>query len=142
MYTEHRSAPGLPCSLERTQENLRDAPNRPRSLRLAETDIKTDKAVSRRMQLLDQNNKPRQTHALVLKGESFRAEGPFYGCLGQRPRCSDFNKRRLKAFFIIGSSPRILEAGLLFATLSPMARYSLHIHIAKVPSVARRNFYN
>ena len=34
------------------------------------------------------------------------------------------------------------ESGLLFAALSPMARYSLHIHIAKVPSVGRHNFHN
>jgi arylsulfatase A-like enzyme len=54
--------------LARTLKGLNKAPNRPRSLRLPEAEIEAAKAGSRRMQLLDQANKPRQTHALVLEG--------------------------------------------------------------------------
>jgi len=53
---------------ERTGRSLNRAPLRPRSLRLSMPDIKTARAGSCRLQLLDQDNKPRQTHALVLEG--------------------------------------------------------------------------
>jgi len=53
----------------------------------------------------------------------FGLKALFIDSLGQRPRCSDFNKRRLKAFF------------KLLARLWKDLRqaFSLHIHIAKVP---------
>ena len=50
----------------RTQ--LAKAPNMPRSLRLEETELQTSKAGSKSLQLLDENGKPRKTHALVVEG--------------------------------------------------------------------------
>jgi hypothetical protein len=60
--------------------NLKKAPKRPRELRLVETAIQTEKAGSRHVQLLDENDQPRKTHALVLEGSEWvtvehRADG-------------------------------------------------------------------
>lgn len=53
------------------RHNPRQAPDRPKSLRLAESNIETAAAGTRRMQLLDQNDTPRKTHALVLEGSEW-----------------------------------------------------------------------
>ena len=47
------------------------APNRPVSLRLPETEIRTLAAGSRTIRLLDQDDQPRTTHALVLEGDEW-----------------------------------------------------------------------
>jgi len=57
--------------LNRTRQALKNAPDRPRNLRLSETAIKMAEAGSRRLQLLDQDNQPRKTHALVVDGEEW-----------------------------------------------------------------------
>lgn len=44
---------------------------RPKTVRLAETKITTDRAGSKRIQLIDQNGKARQTQAMVLEGAKF-----------------------------------------------------------------------
>ncbi len=53
------------------RSNPKKAPNRPRKLSLAKGSLKINKAGRQSVQLLDQNGKPRQTHALVLKGEDW-----------------------------------------------------------------------
>ncbi len=47
------------------------APNIPQTLRLAETAIQTAKNGTRRLQLLDENDQARKTHALVLEGSKW-----------------------------------------------------------------------
>ncbi|QHI68483.1 sulfatase-like hydrolase/transferase [Tichowtungia aerotolerans] len=54
--------------LNRTRQAVKNAPDRPQNLRLPEAVIKTEKAGSRCLQLLDQDNQPRKTHALVVDG--------------------------------------------------------------------------
>lgn len=49
----------------------KNAPNRPRRLILDTSLIRASKAGSQKLQLLDQNNKPRQTHALILQGHDW-----------------------------------------------------------------------
>jgi arylsulfatase A-like enzyme len=51
--------------------NSKKAPNRPKKLHLVETEIQAAKAGSRRVQLLDEKNQPRKTHALVLEGSEW-----------------------------------------------------------------------
>ncbi|EDM26997.1 N-acetyl-galactosamine-6-sulfatase (GALNS) [Lentisphaera araneosa HTCC2155] len=53
------------------RSNPKKAALRPKTLALAETIIKTDSAGSQVIQLIDQNGKSRQTHALVLGGSKF-----------------------------------------------------------------------
>ena len=52
----------------RRRHNPKQAPNRPKKLRLAETKLVAAKAGSRTFQLLDEKNRTRKTHALVLEG--------------------------------------------------------------------------
>ena len=53
------------------RSNARQAPDRPQSLRLAETEIISVEAGRRIMQLADERNRPCKTHALVLEGASW-----------------------------------------------------------------------
>ena len=55
----------------RTAQSLNKAPYRPRSLRLPGSAIKTAKEGNRRIQLTDQDDQARQTHALVLEGSEW-----------------------------------------------------------------------
>ncbi|MBT3200631.1 MAG: sulfatase-like hydrolase/transferase [Phycisphaerales bacterium] len=55
----------------RTAQSLNKAPKRPRSLRLPGSAIKTAKEGNRRIQLTDQDDQARQTHALVLEGSEW-----------------------------------------------------------------------
>jgi arylsulfatase A-like enzyme len=52
----------------RSRTNPKKAPNRPQRLRLAENEILAQEAGTRRVQLLDEKNQSRKTHALVLEG--------------------------------------------------------------------------
>ena len=52
----------------RRRSNPKKAPNRPQKLSLSKSNLRVRKAGSQRFQLIDQNNKPRKTHALVLEG--------------------------------------------------------------------------
>jgi len=55
----------------RTAQSLNKAPKRPRALRLPGSAIKTAKEGNRRIQLTDQDDQARQTHALVLEGSEW-----------------------------------------------------------------------
>jgi len=50
----------------RPRSNRKKGPNRPQTLKLAKSSIQVRKSGRQRFQLLDQNNKPRETHAIVL----------------------------------------------------------------------------
>ncbi|VGO13998.1 Arylsulfatase [Pontiella desulfatans] len=50
------------------RHNPKQAPDRPAALRLAETEIRTAIAGKQDFQLLDEKDRPRKTHALVLEG--------------------------------------------------------------------------
>ena len=52
----------------RPRSNPKKAPSRPQKLSLSKSVLKVGKAGSQRFQLIDQNNMPRKTHALVLDG--------------------------------------------------------------------------
>ena len=52
----------------RPRSNPKKALNRPQKLSLSKSVLKVGKAGSQRFQLIDQNNMPRKTHALVLDG--------------------------------------------------------------------------
>lgn len=55
----------------RPRSNPKKAPERPNKLSLPKKIIKTDKSGIKRLQLTDDNNKPRQTHAIVLDGSEW-----------------------------------------------------------------------
>ena len=63
--TEFKGSP------RRRRSSTKKAPNRPQKLRLATSTISAKKAGSRRIQLLDEKGKPRNTHALVLEGDDW-----------------------------------------------------------------------
>ena len=63
--TEFKGSP------RRRRSSPKMAPNRPQKLRLATSTISAKKAGSRRIQLLDEKGKPRNTHALVLEGDDW-----------------------------------------------------------------------
>ena len=53
------------------RSNSKKAPGRPLSLSLAKNELRVVESGSERFQLVDQDNKPRQTHALVLNGSDW-----------------------------------------------------------------------
>jgi arylsulfatase A-like enzyme len=53
------------------RSNAQQAPDRPQSLRLAETEMVTGEAGRRILQLTDERNRPCKTHALVLEGSGW-----------------------------------------------------------------------
>lgn len=59
---------GNPRSL---RTNMKKAKNRPLELKLEETTIQTTQAGTRKVQLMDEKGKARDTHALVLKGQQW-----------------------------------------------------------------------